>query len=106
MDRPNKIRHIKQKPKGYSQSSKFYNTMQWQRIRNTFRIHNPLCKMCSDKGIDKAGELVDHIKPVNQSNVWNTEHGKYGNPTDVRNLQTLCRACHTIKTAEDKRKGY
>ena len=43
------------------------------------------CRECG-----RAGRLeVDHVKPLYSG----------GHETDMRNLQTLCRDCHFIKTA-------
>ena len=90
MERPEKIRYTK--PNTNSNRNDWYNTFQWQRLRNMYRRRNPLCEECGE-----AGEMVHHVKPLNQFNVWNTERGKYGSPTDIRNLQTLCNKCHRDK---------
>lgn len=100
MDKPDKIRYNNAQSDSNRLRSDFYNTKQWQTIRLIHRKKNPLCEECGG-----AGVLVHHVKPINQSNAWDTEGGKYGNPTDMRNLQTLCLKCHGMKhKADNKRK--
>lgn len=54
----------------------------------------PLCRMCSQAGRVTSAVLVDHIQPINDG----------GAVLDDGNLQSLCRRCHDVKTAEDVRK--
>lgn len=61
---------------------------QWQRLRASILIDEPLCRHCMSRGIVTAGTDVDHIS---------------GDPSDNsrENLQVLCHSCHSIKTAAD-----
>ena len=48
------------------------------------------CVLCR-----RAGRLeCDHVTPLDQG----------GDPWDLENLQTLCRACHIAKTREENRR--
>jgi len=65
----------------------------WQQLRNSFIMHNPLCQHCKAEGKTTAAEDVDHVKPFK---------GK-SDPLrlDWSNLQSLCRKCHRRKTVRD-----
>lgn len=64
----------------------------WTRIRNQVLLRDAYtCQSC---GRVSADNEVDHIKPLEQG----------GHPTDLGNLQTLCKGpegCHTKKTARE-----
>lgn len=70
-----------------------YNSRRWKKLRAAFRDENPLCRLCAAAGRVEGARDVDHRIPV-----------------DVRpdlayewdNLQALCRACHTRKTAAEQ----
>lgn len=49
---------------------------------------------CEAMGCTSAGAQVDHIKPVAEGGTWALE-----------NLQYLCKPHHSIKTAEDAKRG-
>lgn len=53
----------------------------------------PICQLCEEKGTLNDGVEVDHIIPL--------EVG--GEPFESSNLQTLCKRCHVIKSAEEAR---
>lgn len=86
------------------QDNKFYHSPTWRKLRAWYIKNNPLCKQCKDKGKVVPAEIVDHIKPINKTNGWNTENGKYPNPLDKDNLQSLCKKCHYIKMAKASNK--
>lgn len=70
-----------------------------QRDRAEVIREEPLCRSCLARGVTRATEIVDHIKPLR-------EGGR-----DVRaNKQGLCKPCHDAKSlleraAERKRRG-
>jgi len=64
------------------ESSEFYHTPAWRRLRCWFISRNPLCTLCG-----AAGYVVDHITPIKQG----------GPMLDQMNLQTLCALCHDRK---------
>ena len=69
-----------------------YNTRRWRGLSATFRKANPLCKLCSERGLTVASEEVDHIvtPQTNPGLFWSWS-----------NLQALCGACHSAKTATE-----
>ncbi len=60
-----------------------YKSRKWQRARLAHLSREPLCRACG-----RAGEQVDHIKPVSRG----------GDMWDDDNLETLCASCHSQKT--------
>ena len=69
--------------------SPFYGTYEWTKLSKSFRVNNPLCKMCAERGIVRVGEYVDHIVPILID---------FDLRFAVSNLQTLCSSCHQHKT--------
>lgn len=65
----------------------------WSKIRREFISRHPLCRNCELFGQIELAQEVDHIKPL----------AKGGDPSDEKNLQPLCRACHRRKTAQDNK---
>jgi len=65
----------------------------WQKLRNGYVMHNPLCEHCTALGRTAVAQDVDHIKPFQGID----------DPLrlDWGNLQSLCRKCHARKTAAD-----
>lgn len=66
----------------------FYNSKKWRSTRKAYFAENPLCEDCKEKKLVVAGEVVDHIKEINDGGA------KY----DFENLKTLCHTCHNIKS--------
>ena len=58
----------------------------WARISRMYRAEHPVCEICNDAVVVD----VDHRQPFNGRN----------DPlrTDWDNLQSVCRACHRVKT--------
>lgn len=51
----------------------------------------PLCRHCRRKGLVRLAEELDHIVPLHLGGaVW-----------DPRNLQPLCKRCHSVKTRKE-----
>lgn len=64
----------------------------WQRLRNRFIAQHPYCEECMKQGKITLATDVDHIVPHR------------GDPAllyDETNLQSLCKACHSRKTARE-----
>jgi 5-methylcytosine-specific restriction protein A len=73
-----------------------YDDRQWRRVRLLHLKDEPLCRHCHKKGLIVEAEIVDHIVPLTVN-----PDGKY----DDDNLQSLCKRCHQIKTAADRKAG-
>ena len=77
---------------------KWYNSKVWQRIRAAHLAVHPYCEMCRAQG-KALGECipttahVDHITP---------HKGRWHRFIDASNLQTLCHACHSVKTKREQ----
>ena len=64
----------------------------WQRYRARFLAEHPLCATCERAGKITLANEVDHIRPHR------------GNPAlfwDRRNHQSLCKPCHSRKSATE-----
>lgn len=57
----------------------------WRKLRKLFLAKNPICS-CGQLALE-----VDHIIPLS----------KGGSKTDESNLQSLCKSCHSRKTATE-----
>ncbi|WP_409021357.1 HNH endonuclease signature motif containing protein [Dyadobacter sp. CY261] len=74
---------------------KIRNSRVWRdRIRPDQLRRFPYCQKCDKKGILKEAVEVDHIIPLEQG----------GEPLDSKNLQSLCKRCHILKSSDEARK--
>lgn len=64
------------------------NSAAWRAIREQQLRREPLCRAHAKRGLVRAGTEVDH------------EDGNASNNA-ASNLQTLCKACHSAKTARE-----
>ena len=66
-----------------------YCSPRWRGLRVVvLERDNYRCQACGDPGFE-----VDHVRPIRSGGaVW-----------DPDNLQTLCKSCHSIKTASEQR---
>lgn len=64
----------------------------WRKLRECILSAEPLCRMCSAKGLTEPATQVDHI--INKA---------AGGTDDPDNLQPLCLTCHYAKTAQESR---
>ena len=73
----------------------WYSSKEWRGLRRSFISRNPLCRMCLDRGVVRAADVVDHIieRKDDDSLRLNSE-----------NLQSLCHRCHNAKTLDERRK--
>lgn len=80
------------KVKPFSQFNRDFNYQdpRWRKLSVLKRRANPLCEDCQEKGITKASQMVDHIKPIS----------KGGGAWAWDNLRALCNHCHAIKTGK------
>ena len=73
-------------------NTQFYQSSPWRKLRKMKLDQDPMCEICQQQGKLTPAQMVDHIVPIN----------KGGAPLDLDNLQSLCNACHAIKSAKDK----
>ena len=69
----------------------FYKSPEWLKVRKLQLLSHPLCAECLKRGKHTKATMVDHIIPIKQGGA------KY----DQSNLQSLCWACHSRKSAEE-----
>jgi len=69
---------------------RLYRTARWDRMRAGVLSEEPVCRDCMDVGRVTASTDVDHIQP---------HRGDLRLFWDRENLQALCHACHSSKTA-------
>ena len=75
-------------------SGRVYDLQAWKRARAHHLATEPLCRMCKAQGRHTPAHHVDHILPISKGGDW----------FDGENLQSLCHACHSLKTAGDEGK--
>ena len=104
----------KQPGQGRKVVTGFYHTKAWRTLRNAFlkgysthlgtaKPHsNALCIECARKGITRETHTIDHIKPLNREDPYDTRNGLYGEPLQWENLQPLCEHCNAVKTARER----
>lgn len=106
LDKPKKRPWEPQRPTGQQQGryiiTDFYQSKEWRVTRNHYISHHPLCEECLRNGKTTPAKVVDHIQPINPLNPYDTQNGKYGEPLDDDNLQSLCEHDHAIKSAKEK----
>ena len=75
-----------------SRTDRGYNN-RWLKARLTYLRRSPLCVVCKEAGRLVPAVIVDHIKPHkgDQELFWDSEN----------NWQSLCRPCHSRKTATE-----
>ena len=66
----------------------------WAKFRKAWLQRRPLCAACG-----RAGNTVDHIKPLHKIAPWDRITKR--ELLDIRNVQTLCKPCHDLKTAKE-----
>jgi 5-methylcytosine-specific restriction enzyme A len=67
----------------------------WQQLRLLIlRRDCGLCQVCLTQGVVRQADAVDHIVPKEE-----------GGTDDEDNLQSICNACHAIKTEQERRRG-
>ncbi len=91
--RPNKRRMKRHRPSENRPSScKMGYGRDWRLCRITYLKAHPLCVRCLANGHTMSATEVDHIVPLKQA----------GERLDVKNLQALCKPCHSRKTGRER----
>jgi 5-methylcytosine-specific restriction enzyme A len=69
----------------------------WRKLRASKLAADPLCAWCYDRGVIKAAEMVDHIRPISTHPalrlVWS-------------NLRSGCNECHDAHTRQQVSEGH
>lgn len=68
---------------------------------NYLESEKPLCVHCFELGRLTAANVLDHIKPINRKDPFDTKDGVYGEPLSVDNVQPLCDRCHNKKSGRE-----
>lgn len=81
----------------------FYRSKPWRNCRSIKLSINPFCECnaCKVSGRILNAEVVDHIKPINPNDPYNTMNGKYGEPLSFDNLMSMSARCHNKKSARE-----
>ena len=58
--------------------------VRWQKVRNTYLSHHPICEACLEQGRYRAAVLVHHVRPISEG----------GDRLRFDNLRALCAPCH------------
>lgn len=66
----------------------------WRRIRLAHLRREPLCRFCAERGLTVAANEVDHIVAL-------ADRGTHADS----NLRSLCKPCHSARTARDQAFG-
>ena len=65
----------------------------WQRLRKRIMVRDHhACQTCLKVGLVTVADEVDHIVPK-----------QFGGTDSPDNLQAICKQCHAMKTAREKR---
>ena len=75
---------------------RLYYTTRWKHVRaQALARDKHLCRSCLAQGKAVSATEVDHIIPTSQG----------GSMFDLSNLQSLCHACHELKTKRERGRG-
>ena len=72
----------------------FYNSKQWRKKSELYKLKNPICEKCNSKGIVRKADITDHVQELKDR--WDLR-------LDESNLQSLCNSCHNAKTWREKK---
>jgi 5-methylcytosine-specific restriction protein A len=85
---------------GFSEKAKanlkLYGQRVWEKIRASQLSRQPLCGRCQSEGKITAANHVDHVFP----------HRRDADAFKVNLFQSLCTACHTLKTQDENKGRY
>lgn len=101
---PEKVNYNAMQGQGRLIINPFYHLAVWKKFRIEHLMMEPLCRECRALGVTREGKVIDHIKPINPSNAFETDGGRYGEPLDHANCQTLCIHHNAVKTGKDRKR--
>jgi 5-methylcytosine-specific restriction enzyme A len=79
----------------------FYQSKEWRALQKVFKHQHPWCVECKKNGFSVPVAVVDHKKPINQADAYDTQNGMFGEPLEWKNLQSLCVHCHARKSGRE-----
>lgn len=91
-------KQVKYKSEASKQSTDFYGSMAWKRLRNTFISLHPLCQFCLENEKVEPATEVHHTVPFLRGK---NEQERWELFLDEKNLIPLCGKCHTAVHVKD-----
>jgi len=93
---------VKRPHEGRRVTSAFYVSREWRKCRASYITDHPLCEQCLLANRTRKANVVDHIQPINPTDAYDTQNGRYGEPLDFDNLQSLCTPHHAKKSGRER----
>ena len=92
-----------QSARRHGRNTKFYNSKAWKRARKAYLSAHPFCECerCASAMVPLPAQMVDHIKPINTYDPYDTQGGLYGEPLDEDNFQAMNNRCHARKSGSE-----
>jgi hypothetical protein len=91
----NRKHRVRQKQTTYihlnNNSSQYYNTSQWHKLRDYYIKNHPFCERCEENG---RVTLAQHVHHKIEFLTGKTEEERWKLLLDEDNLQSLCAKCH------------
>lgn len=72
--------------------AKYYDSAQWKKLRENYRLQHPLCECCLSNGLAIPATEIHHKKRF-MSGL--NEEAKWRLLLNPNNLVSLCKECHT-----------
>ena len=88
------------KPFERQRADDFHNSYKWRKLSKYMLSLHPLC------ACGRPAKVTDHVKRINPKNAYDTQGGRYGEPMEMSNLQTMCHSCHNKKSAKERNEIY
>ena len=94
LDHGGRDQHLTYRSEERDAANAAYHTPKWKRKRTAQLSSQPLCQACLCVGIVTAATEVDHVFPWRQIGA---------SAFHLNLFQSLCKACHTHKTSEERK---
>ena len=89
--KPKPIKYSKPIDKNIDNSSNYYNSEAWKRLRHTYISLHPVCEECLRHEHVEPAEHVHHIYPFMKEH---TIEARWNTFLNENNLRALCKCCH------------
>ncbi len=112
--RPWELRNNNNTSQGRKVINKFYQSKEWRKARIMFKNSksnhlpglnnhsNKFCWICALSYKFTMTHTIDHIKPINRDDAFDTQNGKYGLPLEFTNMAPLCERHASKKNAYER----